>query len=296
MDRSQISPALIKARGDDIARIPLATMKVITGPGELAMRLGAYTALVAKAGRPHLEPDLVRGYHRLATEVVTTEDRARAVELMKTAGTAPHYSPPELQRMLRAGTACKLSNGQICPVGNVRDLRYQVTVAQGAVGRGTPEDSSAFRAFLASRARSLGAPQQIPVRWGQPDARPGAVAAGKSAVAKARQAMIDDLAGVAADAVEKALGLPPSPASMVRYWEELAARSPDPGRAALYRRRAADARWHAAGSAAQPAAAGRAPAGKAAEYERKAGVVTDPVMAQAYREMARAEREKAGAR
>jgi hypothetical protein len=210
VDRSLISPALMKARGRDIAKIPLATMKVITSPGELGMRLNAYDALVAKARRPHLEPGLVRGYHDLATEVLTTEDRARAVELMKTAGTAPGYKPAELQQMLRAGTACKLANGHICPVASARDLRYQVTVAQGAFGRGTPEDSAAFRAFLASRARSLGVPDLIPVNWGRPAAQSSAVAAGKSAAIRLggdRQATLDHLAKVARDAVVRAAGV-----------------------------------------------------------------------------------------
>lgn len=209
MDRSLISPAQMRARGTDIAKIPLAAMKVITSPGELGMRLNAYDALVAKARRPHLEPGLLAGYHQLALEVLTTEDRARAVELMKTAGVAPSYDPAEMQQMLRAGTAIRLSNGHICPVGNVRDLRYQVTIAQGAMGRGTPEDSAAFRSFLASRARFLGVPSLIPVDWGRPAARSSAVAAGKSAKGRTadQQATLDHLAKVARDAVVRAAGL-----------------------------------------------------------------------------------------
>jgi hypothetical protein len=273
VDRSQISPALMKARGADIAKIPLATMKVISSPGELAMRLGAYDALVAKARRPHLEAGLLAGYHQLATEVLTTEDRARAVELMKTAGVAPRYDPPEMQRMLRSGTACKLSDGHICPVGNVRGLRYQVTVAQGALGRGTPEDSAAFRSFLTSRARSLGMPSLIPVNWGRPAAQSSAVAAGKSAVAKGRtperQATLDHLARVAREAVEKAC------AGLGLQIDEVGVR--------------------VRGAHGTIASATGEVLAKAAAYEAKAARVTDPGDRQAYLELARAEREEAGA-
>lgn len=302
MDRSQISPALMKARGADIARIPLATMKVISSPGELAMRLGAYTALAAKAARPHLEPGLVRGYHQLAVEVLTTEDRARATELLKTAGTAPHYSPPEMQHMLRAGTACKLPDGHICPVDNVRDLRYQVTVAQGALGRGTPEDSAAFRSFLTSRARFLGAPKLIPQDWGRPAAASSAVAAGKSVM------------DLAVDAVRKAAGLPAG--SLAKAGSELhppfrgrhSHPHPDNGirgnpghehshvhdgdASHVHAGEHARIQSAAAGGAGKSAAAAGALA-KAAQYEEKARRVSSPADRQAYLKLAQAERERA---
>lgn len=277
MDRSQISPALMKARGRDIAKIPLAAMKTISSPGELGMRLNAYDALVAKARRPHLEAGLLAGYHQLATEVLTTEDRARAVELMKTAGTAPHYSPPEMQRMLRTGTACKLTSGHICPVGNVRDLRYQVTIAQGAMGRGTPEDSAAFRSFLVSRARFLGVPNLIPQDWGRPAAQSSAVAAGKSAAARPATS------GALAKALPRSVTVP-TPAL-----DDLGkSRSLNDGMNKLIEQ----GRLHqAAAELAAVDAASRSlrGQGKAAIYLQKAKQVSDPVMAQAYREMARAE-------
>jgi hypothetical protein len=175
MDRSQIHPGLARARAADVARIPLSALKSMT-PGEVPLRLQAYDVFVQKSRRPGLAPDLTRGYRQLAVEVLTTDDRARATELLKTAGLAPAYNPAELQEMLRAGTAVKLGNGHICAVGTVRDLRYFITIAQGAIGRKTPEDSAALRNLLVTRARFLGVPNLIPVNWGRP-VEPGAAAA-----------------------------------------------------------------------------------------------------------------------
>jgi len=96
----------------------------------------------------------------------------------------------------------------------------------------------------------------------------GAMAREISQIEKAEAASAEDLPG------------------KIRYWEKLAAATPDPDRAADYRQRAADAREQLATDADHT--------NKAADYEAKARRVTDPELAKSYRDLAAAERSKAG--
>lgn len=284
MDRSQISPGLAKARAADIAKISFAAMKAMTA-AELPLRLLTYDHFAAKSRRPGLDADLARGYRQLAVEALTTADRARAAKLMKTAGVAPSYDGAELERMCRAGTALRLADGHVVPAADARDLRYAITLAQGAIGRRTAEDSAAFRNFLQRRARALGV--TLPPDWGRPAApavspsttrqnqpMPGNSPAGKSALAKSapRSVTVDT----------------PALDGLAR------SRSLEDGLTTLRRQ---GQLGQAAAELARVAAAADSLDGlsKAVSYRRKAAVVTDPLLRQGYLELA-TEAEQAAAR
>jgi hypothetical protein len=168
MDRADIPWRLASARAKDIEKIPYHVLKAMSGPGELALRIAAYDYYAAKSRRPGLEATLAGGYRQLATQVLTSDDRAEADGLMKTAQVKGSHSPAQLQQMLRAGQAFKLSDGHIIAGGDARDVWYAVTVAQGAMGRGGPEDSVGFRNWMQRRARVLGV--TLLADWGRPSA------------------------------------------------------------------------------------------------------------------------------
>jgi hypothetical protein len=168
VDRADIPWRLASTRARDIEKIPHHVLKGLRTPGELGLRLAAYDYFAGKSRRPGLEAALAGGYRQLATQVLVSDDPAEVDSLLKTAQVKGSHSPAELQQMLRAGQAFKLADGHIVAVADARDIRYAVTLAQGAMGRRTPEDSAGFRMFVQRRARALGV--TLPADWGRPSA------------------------------------------------------------------------------------------------------------------------------
>jgi hypothetical protein len=160
--------------------------------------------------------------------------------------------------MCRAGTAIRLADGHVVPAADVRDLRYAVTLVQGAIGRRTPEDSAVFRNFVQRRARALGV--ELPADWG----RPSAPAVSPSTTRQNRPMPAN------------------TPSTKSAYEVRVNGRLVDPSRVRITK--------------ASPAAARRSQAArKAAGYRAKAAVVSDPADRAAYLQLA-AEAEMAGAR
>jgi hypothetical protein len=302
MDRSQIPPGLAKARSADIAKIPFHTMKAIT-PAELPLRLLAYDHFAARSRRPGLEADLAHGYRQLATEVLTAEDPRRAAELFKTAGVAPSYSLGQMQTMLAAGTAIRLSDGRIIPGAGVRDVRYAVTIAQAGMGRRTAEDSAAFRNWLQRRARALGV--TLPQDWGRPSApavgpsttrqnrpMPGNAPAGKSAAVTGALAKAAPTRPRLAPGQWRVQGDDGGPEVVVNVpvLDGIASDS-----AKIIEKAGNAGQLGALGAEISAIAKAVGESAAAARYRRKAAVVSDPQERKAYLELA-AEAERAGAR
>jgi hypothetical protein len=124
MDRADIPWRLASARAKDIEKIPHAVLKSLRSPGELGLRLAAYDYFASKSRRQGLEATLSGGYRQLATRVLVSDDPAEVDRLMKTAQMKGSHSPAQLQQMLRAGQAFKLSDGHIVAAADDRDLRY----------------------------------------------------------------------------------------------------------------------------------------------------------------------------
>jgi hypothetical protein len=163
MHPNEIPWRMASARAKDIEKIPLAVMKSLRTPGELGLRLITYDALVAKSRRPRNDGAGMSALRQLAREALETGSPARLLDLMKAAGVVGSYTQGELQQMLRAGQAFKLSDGRLIAGRDARDVRYATTIAQGG-----PEDSAGFRNWLQRRARALGV--TLPADWGRPSA------------------------------------------------------------------------------------------------------------------------------
>ena len=85
MQRSEIPWRLAAARGATIARIPGATLAKMA-PCDLAPRLLAHDALIRKARVPHLDRDLYCYRVRMATDALTETDPRQLAAIMKAAG------------------------------------------------------------------------------------------------------------------------------------------------------------------------------------------------------------------
>lgn len=289
MHPSGIPWRLASARAKDIEKIPHAVMKAMSGPGELGLRLTAYDYFAGKSRRDGLEAALAAGYRDLAVRLLVSDDPAEVGSLLKTAGVAPSYSQGEMQQMLRAGQAFKLTDGRIIPGRDSRDVRYAVTIAQGGAGRRTPEDSAGFRNWLQRRARTLGV--TLPADWGRPSApavsspatrqsqpMPGNVPAGKSAAA----------AGALAKSTARSVDVYTPALNQLAAAPSLA-----DGLTQLLLAGGLGQVQHEVGEVAKAAA--RLGSGEGARLRRKAEVVSDPQERKAYLELA-AQAEQAGAR
>ena len=266
MRRTDIPVRLRIARAADIAKIPDTALKAMA-PADVAPRLLAADEYRRRAAVPHLDGDLYRHRLSLAREVLATADPKRAAELVKAAGV--------LAYTLRDGTKV--------PTSDATELKTAIGVGKRDHRTGLPGDDPAFRRHLIDRAKALNLRQEIPASW-------GAEYAGKSAKAAPGRAHPGTLLAKSTSpaAAPRSITVPTPALDRLNT-----ARSFEDGLSTLARKGELGiaAKELAAVAAAHGEVTGKSGAWR---YERKAALATDPADRQAYLELARREREKAG--
>ena len=314
MLRSEIPAILAKARTADVARIPVTALAKMSPP-DVAPRLQAADEMRRRARVRGAPADMARWYFDLAGEVLATDDPERAAEIIKAAGVKTFDHEPMTTTHIHEHAAFGLPDGASTHLhehthdGDGEHEHMHVAL-HGRPVRGAPRGAKAAKAAAPrpgagwtplqkdmAPSRS-GGKRNVPA-WdieddGGPPVRVAVPAltrfASDSATVIERAADAGQLAAVASEiaAVEKAraasaANLPGHAAECERLAETIA----DPAAAQFYRQRAADIRDQLLTTAGH--------ANKATAYEGQAARVTDPVIRESYLELARREREKAGA-